>query len=100
MIAETVFLRLFGVLVLVPQVAVVLVAYVGIRRSFALGAVATLVFAAVADLCWGGPRGYYALGLTAAFFTATVIKISMAEEFFGLATIVAGVMVGRPHGVL
>ena len=74
-VLETVFLRLFGVVVFAPQVAVIIIVYAGMSRSFSLGAIATLIFAAVADLCWGGPRGYYALGLTAAFFAATLVRV-------------------------
>ncbi|MBN1947276.1 MAG: hypothetical protein JW797_16525 [Bradymonadales bacterium] len=74
-VSETVLLRVFGVLVHVPELAVALVVYVACRRNFAVGAACTLIFAAVADLCWGGPRGYYAFGLTLIFFLASLLHL-------------------------
>jgi rod shape-determining protein MreD len=74
-VLETVFLRLLGITVFVPQLAVLAVVYVGVRKPFTLAAVSTLIFAATADICSGGPRGYYALGLTVTFF-ATVLMSS------------------------
>lgn len=73
-VLETVGLRLFGFLVWSPQLAVFAVVYVALRRSFAQAALAALVFSGVADVCWGGPRGYYALGLTATFLAATALR--------------------------
>lgn len=74
-ISETVVLRWTGVLVWAPQLAVMVVVYVALRRKFAVAAFATLLFATVADLCWGGPRGYYSLGLTATFFLMTWVRL-------------------------
>lgn len=73
-VLESVSLRVFGVLVMLPELAVAAVVFVALRRSFSHGAAATLLFAAVADLCSGGPRGYYALGLTATFFAMTLVR--------------------------
>jgi len=71
---ESVALRVLGISVMVPQLCVFLVVYVAMRRSFDQGAALTLLFAAVADLCTGGPRGYYALGLTLSFLVASVMS--------------------------
>jgi rod shape-determining protein MreD len=73
-VLEGVVLRLFGIAVFAPQLAVLAVVYVGLRRSFAQAALAALLFSAAADICWGGPRGYYALGLTATFLLATALR--------------------------
>jgi rod shape-determining protein MreD len=73
-VLEGVALRLFGLLVFAPQLAVLAVVYVALRRSFAQAALATLLFSAAADICWGGPRGYYALGLSATFFLAVALR--------------------------
>lgn len=66
-VAESVGVRILGLSVLVPQLTVGLIVYLGLRRPFDQGAGLTLILAAVADLSSGGPRGYYALGLTAVF---------------------------------
>jgi rod shape-determining protein MreD len=94
-ILESVSLRIFGVRVFAPELVVVLVVYVGFRRSFTVGAAATLLYAAVADLCWGGPRGYYALGLTLTFFICTLLRARWRrrEAFYVLPLVPLGVVV-------
>lgn len=94
-ILESVSLRIFGVRVYAPELVVVLVVYVGFRRSFTVGAAATLLYAAVADLCWGGPRGYYALGLTLTFFMCTLLRARWRrrEAFYVLPLVPLGVIV-------
>lgn len=72
-LVETVLLRVFGVRVIVPQLVVFLTVYVAFRRSFNLAGVATLLYAGLADLCSGGPRGYVALGLTLVFFFCVTV---------------------------
>lgn len=71
----SVFLQVFGVLTLIPAMAVYVVVYVAFRRSFAVAAASTLIFSVIADLCWGGPRGFYALGLSVMFFIVYVVQL-------------------------
>jgi rod shape-determining protein MreD len=92
---ETVLLRVFGVMIWAPQITVVLVVYVALRRSFSLGALATLLYSGVADLCWGGPRGYYAFGLAVTFLAATLVRVRWQPK-----TVWAALAVAIPSVVL
>ena len=85
---ESVALRVLGISVMVPQLCVFLafrvhdtnfvlrplVALIGAQPEVQRGLHEVLLFAAVADVCTGGPRGYYALGLTLSFLVASVMS--------------------------